>query len=188
MSSTSKTKALSVFSPLNGKAVPLADVPDPVFSDKVLGDGCAVIPDDGKLYSPVNGEVSSVAETKHAYGFTSEDGLEVLVHFGLETVGLKGEGFTPHVSEGDKVKVGDLIAEIDIDLIKEKGLNTITPVLVSDGADNLEMTVKEGAIKAGAPLLTFADAKEETDVPEKTEVHEEPHKEKKTHKAEDKAD
>ncbi len=182
MSSTSKTKALSVFSPLNGKAVPLADVPDPVFSDKVLGDGCAVIPDDGKLYSPVNGEVSSVAETKHAYGFTSEDGLEVLVHFGLETVGLKGEGFTPHVSEGDKVKVGDLIAEIDIDLIKEKGLNTITPVLVSDGADNLEMTVKEGAIKAGAPLLTFADAKEETDVPEKTEVHEEPHKEKKKHK------
>lgn len=182
MSSTSKTKVLSVFSPLNGKAVPLADVPDPVFSDKVLGDGCAVIPDDGKLYSPVNGEVSSVAETKHAYGFTSEDGLEVLVHFGLETVGLKGEGFTPHVSVGDKVKVGDLIAEIDIDLIKEKGLNTITPVLVSDGADDLKMTVNEGAVKAGAPLLTFEDAKEETDVPEKTEVHEEPSKEKKKHK------
>lgn len=182
MSSTSKTKVLSVFSPLNGKAVPLADVPDPVFSDKVLGDGCAVIPDDGKLYSPVNGEVSSVAETKHAYGFTSEDGLEILVHFGLETVGLKGEGFTPHVSVGDKVKVGDLIAEIDIDLIKEKGLNTITPVLVSDGADDLKMTVNEGAVKAGAPLLTFEDAKEETDVPEKTEVHEEPSKEKKKHK------
>lgn len=182
MSSTSKTKVLSVSSPLNGKAVPLADVPDPVFSDKVLGDGCAVIPDDGKLYSPVNGEVSSVAETKHAYGFTSEDGLEVLVHFGLETVGLKGEGFTPHVSEGDKVKVGDLIAEIDIDLIKEKGLNTITPVLVSDGADDLEMTVKEGAVKAGAPLLTFEDAKEEAAASEKTEVHEEPSKEKKKHK------
>lgn len=182
MSSTSKTKVLSIFSPLNGKAVPLADVPDPVFSDKVLGDGCAVIPDDGKLYSPVNGEVSSVAETKHAYGFTSEDGLEVLVHFGLETVGLKGEGFTPHVSVGDKVKVGDLIAEIDIDLIKEKGLNTITPVLVSDGADDLEMTVKEGAVKAGAPLLTFEDAKEEAAAPEKTEVHEEPPKEKKKHK------
>lgn len=182
MSSTSKTKVLSVFSPLNGKAVPLADVPDPVFSDKVLGDGCAVIPDDGKLYSPVNGEVSSVAETKHAYGFTSEDGLEILVHFGLETVGLKGEGFTPHVSVGDKVKVGDLIAEIDIDLIKEKGLNTITPVLVSDGADDLKMTVNEVAVKAGAPLLTFEDAKEETDVPEKTEVHEEPSKEKKKHK------
>lgn len=182
MSSTSKTKVLSVSSPLNGKAVPLADVPDPVFSDKVLGDGCAVIPDDGKLYSPVNGEVSSIAETKHAYGFTSEDGLEVLVHFGLETVGLKGEGFTPHVSVGDKVKVGDLIAEIDIDLIKEKGLNTITPVLVSDGADDLEMTVKEGAVKAGAPLLTFEDAKEEAAAPEKTEVHEEPSKEKKKHK------
>lgn len=182
MSSTSKTKVLSVFSPLNGKAVPLADVPDPVFSDKVLGDGCAVIPDDGKLYSPVNGEVSSVAETKHAYGFTSEDGLEVLVHFGLETVGLKGEGFTPHVSEGDKVKVGDLIAEIDIDLIKEKGLNTITPVLVSDGADDLEMTVNEGAVKAGAPLLTFEDAKEKAAAPEKTEVHEEPPKKKKKHK------
>lgn len=182
MSSTSKTKALSVFSPLNGKAVSLADVPDPVFSGKVLGDGCAVIPDDGKLYSPVNGEVSSIAETKHAYGFTSEDGLDVLVHFGLETVGLKGEGFTPRVSEGDKVRAGDLIAEIDIDLIKEKGLNTITPVIVSDGADDLEMTVKEGTIRAGAPLLTFADTKEEAAAPEKTEVHEEPSNEKKKHK------
>lgn len=181
MSNTSKIKTPSVFSPLNEKAVSLASVPDPVFSNKVLGDGCAVIPDGGKLYSPVNGEVSSVAETKHAYGFTSKDGLGVLVHFGLETVELKGEGFTPHVFEGDKVKVGDLIAEIDIDLIKEKGLNTITHVLVSDGADDLEMTVKEGAIKTGAPLLTFANTKEEVAAPENPRFTKPP-KEKKKHK------
>ena len=101
-------KRLQICSPLNGKAVSLDSVPDPVFSDKVLGDGCAVIPDDGKIYSPLNGEISSIAETKHAYGFSSEDGMEILVHFGLETVALKGEGFTPHVSVGDKVKKGEI--------------------------------------------------------------------------------
>ena len=83
--------AVSILSPLTGKAVPMEEVPDPVFSQKIIGDGIAVIPEDGKLVSPVDGEVISVAETLHAYGFRSEDGIEVLVHFGLETVSLKGD-------------------------------------------------------------------------------------------------
>ena len=112
-----KTQAInkmSVTAPISGKIIPITEVPDSVFSEKVLGDGIAIIPSDGKIYSPVNGVVSSVAETLHAYGFTSDDGLDVLVHFGLETVNLKGEGFKSYVKDGDRVSVGDLVAEVDI--------------------------------------------------------------------------
>ena len=154
------SELLKICSPLNGKAVSLDSVPDPVFSDRVLGDGCAVIPSDGKIYSPVNGEISSIAETNHAYGFSSDDGLEVLVHFGLETVALKGNGFTPHVAVGDKVKIGDLVAEVDVELLKSKNINLITPVLVCDGADDLEMQVSDGTVKAGDKLIAFAEEKE----------------------------
>lgn len=155
MDSRVNQKSLCIFSPLNGTMAALESVPDEVFSEKVLGDGCAVIPSDGKIYSPVNGEISSIAETNHAYGFSSEDGLEVLVHFGLETVSMKGEGFKSHVAVGDKVKIGDLIAEVDIELLKKHSINIITPVLVCDGADGLEMSLTEGDVRAGEPLITF---------------------------------
>lgn len=92
--------------------MPLSEVPDSVFSEKVLGDGVAIIPADGKIVSPVDGEISTVAETSHAYGFTSEDGQEVLVHVGLETVSLNGECFKVYGKAGDKVKAGDLVAEV----------------------------------------------------------------------------
>ena len=175
------SKLLNICSPLNGKAVSLDSVPDPVFSDRVLGDGCAVIPSDGKIYSPVNGEISSIAETNHAYGFSSDDGLEVLVHFGLETVALKGNGFTPHVAVGDKVKIGDLVAEVDVELLKSKNINLITPVLVCDGADDLEMQVSDGTVKAGDKLIAFAEEKEAetaTEPAEEPVKKEEPKKKK----------
>lgn len=162
MDAVNNSAKWSVLAPMNGQAVPLEQVPDEVFSQKVLGDGLAVIPSEGKIYSPVDGEISSIAETKHAYGFTSADGLEVLVHFGLETVSLKGEGFTPHVQEGDKVKTGDLVAEVDVELLKSKGLNLITPVLVCDGADGMTMETASGAVKRGEPVITLApEAQEE---------------------------
>lgn len=145
-------KANTIFSitaPVSGKVVPLSQVPDPVFSEKVLGDGVAVIPSEGKIFSPVTGEVVSVAATRHAYGFSSENGVEVLVHFGLETVALQGEGFTPHVKEGDKVKVGDLVAEVDMKLLESRKINTITPVLICDGLDDKQMEVQEGTVRAG---------------------------------------
>ena len=146
---------IRILSPLSGRAVSLDEVPDPVFSDRVLGDGCAVIPTDGRIYSPVNGVVTSVAETGHAYGFLAEDGAEVLVHFGLETVALKGSGFTLHIKEGDRVKAGDLIAEADIQLLRESGAQLITPVLVCGGADDRELHVALGEVKAGGDLLTL---------------------------------
>ena len=170
MSNTTNTKVLGILSPLSGKVVSLENVPDPVFSEKVLGDGCAILPKDGKIYSPVNGEVSSTVDSGHAYGFTSEDGLEVLVHFGLETVALGGEGFTPHVKEGDKVKAGDLICEVDVELLKKKGINLITPVLICDGAEDAEMHIAEGEVQAGDALLTLGAGLTESPAvqPEKT--------------------
>lgn len=173
----------SVFAPINGKVISLDEVPDPVFSDRVLGEGCAIIPEDGKIYSPVNGKISSIADTRHAYGIESDDGLEILIHFGLETVSLKGQGFTSHVKVVDNVKVGDLIAEADIKLLKQHNINLITPVLICDGIENKIMTVNEGMVKAGKiAVLTVEDAEieepeqnsssnENTDIKSKKKKH-----------------
>ena len=171
MVKTEGKKSLTIMSPLNGKAVALGQVPDPVFSDKVLGDGCAVIPDDGRIYSPVDGEITSIAETLHAYGFRSDEGIEILVHFGLETVSLQGEGFKSNVKVGDRVKAGDLVAEADIKMLKNKGFNLITPVLICDGAEDMEMTVNEGSVKKGTSvLLTLSEKKSEETVQAKEPI------------------
>ena len=96
---------IQILAPINGKVIPLEQVPDPVFAEKIIGDGVAIQPSDGKIYSPVDGEITTVADTLHAYGFRTEDGIELLIHFGLETVALKGECFKAHVKAGDKVAV-----------------------------------------------------------------------------------
>ena len=147
-----------ILAPLTGKAVPLSEVPDPVFSEKVLGDGVAIIPADGKIVSPVDGEISTVAETSHAYGFTSEDGQEVLVHVGLETVSLNGECFKVYGKAGDKVKAGDLVAEVDLEYLKEKEINPITPVLICSDTEGKELQYIEGDVKAGeSEVLVLAE-------------------------------
>ena len=163
----SSTETLRVFAPMTGETVALEQVPDAVFSEKVLGDGLGLIPADGKVYSPVDGEVASVAETLHAYGFSSDDGLEVLVHVGLDTVALKGEGFTSHVKVGDRVRVGDLVAEVDLNLLKSRGINTVTPVLVCDGADDKVMTPVVGNVKKGEAVILLADEAVEAPAEEK---------------------
>ena len=170
-----------VIAPLSGKVIALSEVPDEVFSQKVLGDGAAIIPEDGKIVSPVNGEVSTVSETLHAYGFTSDDGLEILVHVGIDSVALKGAGFTAHVKEGDKVKAGDLVAEVDLDVLKKNNIPTITPVLVCDGADELGMTVATGSVTAGkSVVLTLGEAKQEETAPAAVQETVEEKKEKKS--------
>ena len=163
MSNQEKQNVLTTFlAPLTGKAVSLSEVPDPVFAEKVIGDGIAIIPEDGKIVSPVDGEISSIAETGHAYGFTADNGLEVLVHVGLETVSLKGECFKVYAKAGDKVKAGDLIAEVDLNLLKEKGLNSISPVLICSDLEEKEILYTEGNVKAGeSVVLTVNDKKEE---------------------------
>ena len=146
-------EGIRIVSPVTGNAVPVDQVPDPVFSQKIIGDGVAVAPEDGRIVSPVDGEVVSVAETLHAYGFRSQEGLEVLVHFGLETVALKGEYFKCHVKVGDRVKAGDLVAEADLEGLKEKQVETITPVLICGGMEGRTMNAELGAVKAGESVI-----------------------------------
>ena len=138
-----------LLAPLTGKLMPLDQVPDDVFAQKVLGDGIAIVPENGKIFSPVDGEVTTVAETLHAYGFATEDGLEILVHVGLDSVALKGEGFKSHVQPGDKVKAGDLVAEVDLELLKSKNVPSVTPVIVCCGAEDQTLTFASGNAKAG---------------------------------------
>ena len=160
MSSEKEKSQSVVYAPLTGKAVPLEQVPDPVFSEKVLGDGVAIIPEDGRIVSPVDGQIESVAETGHAYGFSTEDGLELLVHVGLETVSLKGECFKVHVKERDQVKKGDLVAEVDLAYLAEKNINPITPVLICSDIDDQDLKCAEGGVEAGKTAVLMLTANE----------------------------
>ena len=160
-----KLSDVTIMSPTNGMAVPLEQVPDPVFADKVLGEGMAVVSTDGKFVSPVDGVITSVADTLHAVGFSTEDGLEILMHIGIDTVKLNGEGFTIHVKEGDKVKRGDLVAEVNLNFLKEKGLHTITPVIICGGMEGKALTCKEGEIRAGkSPIMTVVEEKKQQEI------------------------
>ena len=144
-----------IFSPLCGKAVALKEVPDKVFSEKLLGDGIAILPSDGNIFSPADGEISSVAQAKHAYGISAEDGTEILIHFGIETVELKGEGFESLVKTGDKVKKGQLIAKVNIELLKEKGYSLLTPVIVCNAPDGTEFSAASKEVTAVSDPLFY---------------------------------
>lgn len=124
---------VGVVAPLTGKVVDLEEVPDPVFSQRVAGDGIAIIPTQGKLVAPVNGKVGHIFHTSHAIVLLSEDGLELLIHIGLDTVKLNGQGFTPHVKAGDEVKAGDVLIEFDLAALEQAGFKTVTPVLITNG-------------------------------------------------------
>ena len=160
MSSKTETGLRSILAPLSGQAIPLEEVPDDVFSQKILGDGIAIIPTDGKIYAPVDGEIATVAETLHAYGFTSKDGLEILVHVGLDSVKLKGEGFTSHVKAGDKVKAGQLVAEVDLKFLASQGVPSTTPVLICEGAEDVALNTMIGDVKAGKTKVITLDEKQ----------------------------
>ena len=127
----------------DGQVIDLADVKDPVFSQKMMGDGFAVEPENGKIYSPVAGTVTSVFPSKHAIGLVTDNGLEVLVHIGLETVSLEGKPFEVHVSEGQKVAAGDLLVTADLEAIKEAGRETSTIVVFTNAAAIKSVTVEK---------------------------------------------
>jgi len=127
----------------DGQVIDLADVKDPVFSQKMMGDGFAVEPENGKIYSPVAGTVTSVFPSKHAIGLVTDNGLEVLVHIGLETVSLEGKPFEVHVSEGQKVAAGDLLVTADLEAIKEAGRETSTIVVFTNATAIKSVTVEK---------------------------------------------
>ena len=153
---TTTRSSIVVTAPFSGTLVPLSEVPDETFASGVLGEGIAIEPSDGLFCSPVDGTVETIAETKHAIGFAADNGLEILVHVGLETVSLNGEGFEILVKEGDRVKAGQPVAKADLALIRERGLKTITSLVLTGGADDMELHCAEGLATAGkTPVLTL---------------------------------
>ncbi|WP_217585817.1 PTS sugar transporter subunit IIA [Lentibacillus saliphilus] len=136
-----KKESTNIYAPMNGQIVPLEKVPDPVFSEKMMGDGIAIIPSDGQVRAPVNGEVIQIPTTKHAIGIKTDDGIEILIHIGLETVALNGEGFDVLVHTGDHVKTGDLLINFDLDYIQKHAADVITPIIITNSKDiNADIT------------------------------------------------
>jgi len=130
-----KRKVRDVNSPVDGQIVALESVPDEVFSQKMVGDGVAVIPVSNLFTAPIDGVVSKIFSTNHAYSIKSDKDLEVMVHIGLDTVALEGKGFTRIANEGDEVKAGDVIIEVDLDYIREHAKDIITPIIITDESD-----------------------------------------------------
>lgn len=152
-----KSKEQIIYAPLNGDILPLEEVPDPVFSQKMMGEGIAIMPNDGKLVSPINGKVVQIPDTKHAIGLVGDDGTEILIHVGLETVALKGKGFDVKVQVGDTVKLGDLLMDIDLAYIKEHASSTVTPIIITnntDGSKQLSYTDETKSIAQETALIT----------------------------------
>ena len=142
-----------VHSVADGQVINIEDVKDPVFSQKMMGDGFAVEPENGKIVSPVAGKVTSIFPTKHALGLVTDNGLEVLVHIGLDTVSLEGKPFDVKVTEGQTVAAGDLLVEANLDAIREAGRATST-VVVFTNADAIKSVKVEhtGKLAANAPV------------------------------------
>jgi PTS system glucose-specific IIA component len=151
----STQKDVTIAAPLTGQVVSIENVPDPVFSQKMMGNGFAIEPTDGQVVSPVEGEVIQLFHTKHAIGLKTNAGVEVLIHIGLETVAMNGEGFEAHVGQGDKVKVGTPLVTFDLNLVKEKAKSTITPIVITntDNMESFEMLADGSVEKGSTPCL-----------------------------------
>lgn len=148
------TRRESVVSPITGDVLPLEKVKDETFASGLLGKGAAILPHMGRVVSPVNGVVSSMFRTGHAIGLTSDQGAEVMIHVGLDTVKLDGQYFHPQVQNDQPVKVGDVLLEFDIEAIKNAGFDLTTPVLVSNSDEFIDvLTLNNSAVSEGSPLL-----------------------------------
>ena len=148
---------IELCAPVSGTVKALSDVPDKTFAEKVLGDGAAIVPEEGKVYAPADGTVANIMDSKHGIMFVTDSGAEVLIHIGLDTVNLKGKYFKSYVSDGDKVKKGTLLVEFDLEAIKGEGYNLITPMVVTNISDYIKavcMEKENTAINAGDKFLT----------------------------------
>lgn len=144
-----------LISPASGKSIPLESVNDEAFSEKMLGDGVALIPYENIILAPCSGTVAGIAKTAHAYNILSSDGLEILIHIGIDTVKLKGEGFHPKVSVGDHVKSGDPLCIIDLDFLKQSGFDTTTPIVISNSSDLTFFNRRYGNVTTTDTLVDY---------------------------------
>jgi len=155
-------RRLQIVSPVDGELVPLSEVDDAVFSSGVLGDGVAVRPSSGTVVAPLAGVVTTLLDSRHAVGITADDGVELLVHVGLDTVKLEGRGFTAHVAQGDRVEVGQPLLDVDLAALEAAGYDTTTPVVVTNSDRHDVVVDAAGPVSAGRPIITTTE-KELTD-------------------------
>jgi PTS system glucose-specific IIA component len=148
-----KRKTREVFSPVDGQVVEIENVDDEVFSTKMVGDGVAVIPMSDTFCAPIDGTISKIFSTNHAYSVRNDKDLEVMVHIGLETVALKGEGFERLANEGDMVKAGDPVIRADLAYIREHAKDIVTPVIISEESDVKEIEKQFKAVKCGDMIM-----------------------------------
>lgn len=148
-----KKKEIIIYSPLKGKAIDLTEVPDDAFAQKMIGDGIAIDPYEGVICSPIDGELANIFPTKHALMFESKDGLEIIVHFGVDTVKLEGKGFEILRKEG-KISKSEEILKYDLEYIKEHAVSTKTPIIVAnmDIVDSIEILAKDKEVNIGDPI------------------------------------
>jgi len=148
-----KRKIREIKAPVDGQVVSLEEVDDEVFSTKMAGDGVAIKPVNGQFTAPIDGVVSKIFSTNHAYSIKSDKDLEVMVHIGLETVALEGKGFTRIANEGDSVKAGDRIIEADLDYIAQHAKDTITPIIINDESDVKQIDKKHSIVKSQDTIM-----------------------------------
>jgi len=149
-------KQIKIVAPLDGAGVKLAEVADPAFSEEMFGRGMAIRPTDGRVVSPVNGTISQMFDTRHAVSIVSDDGAEILIHIGLDTVKLGGHHFVAHAKNGDVVKVGDALIDFDLAAIAAAGYDTITPIVICNTDDYKQFDIKAGIdVKIGDEIITL---------------------------------
>ena len=147
---------MTVMAPIDGKVIPLEQIPDETFATAILGPGCGIEPTGDTVYAPFDGTITQVASTLHAVGITSDDGIELLIHVGMDTVEMQGKGFTALVKEEQKVKAGTPLLKVDLDAIRAAGHPTATAIIVTNGDDlNGMKIVADGPVTAGAPMIKF---------------------------------
>ncbi|TDB61081.1 PTS glucose transporter subunit IIA [Photorhabdus khanii] len=145
---------IEIVAPLSGEIVNIEDVPDVVFAEKIVGDGIAIKPAGNKIVAPVDGTIGKIFETNHAFSIESDNGIELFVHFGIDTVELKGEGFTRIAEEGQRVQKGDLVLEFDLKLLEERAKSTLTPVVISNMDEIKELSKLSGSVTVGeTPIM-----------------------------------
>lgn len=145
---------MQILAPISGEVVPLTQVPDEVFAEGMAGDGGAIIPGaSGEAVAPVTGLLVRLFEGGHAFGITTEEGVDVIVHLGLDTIQMESEGFEKLATEGDRVEVGQPIVRYDLDAIQNAGYDPVTPVVVSNQDEHPVQNLRTGKVEAGEPMF-----------------------------------
>ncbi len=149
---------MEVLAPVSGQAVPLGEVPDEVFAEEMAGEGGAIVPGaSGEAVAPVSGALVKLFEGGHAFGIETDEGVELIVHVGLDTIEMRGNGFEKLATEGDRVEAGQPIVRFDLDEIKNSGYDPVTPVVVTNAEDHPVSNLRTGEVSAGEPLFDAAD-------------------------------